>query len=127
MEVAQVTRVFFAEAAVTTRLRHWLCGAQIPSKRTNGWRGGGTNAARRARNCTGVMSRTWSVSLIRSMARRSSMQALQRFAQPLLWRGGGELAPLPELRDHGVDIRRTKAQLAQPRSHLRGDIERARG
>jgi hypothetical protein len=60
VEVAQ-TRVFFAEATVTTRLRHWLCGAQTPQKRTNGWRGGGTNAAKRARNCTGVMSRTWSV------------------------------------------------------------------
>jgi len=35
-----------------------LCGAQTPQKRTNGWRGGGGNAARRARNCTGVISRT---------------------------------------------------------------------
>jgi hypothetical protein len=29
-EAAQVTRVFFAGGAVTTRLRHWLCGAQTP-------------------------------------------------------------------------------------------------
>jgi hypothetical protein len=61
------------------------------------------------------------------MARWSSMQALQRFAEPLLRRGRGELALLPELRDHGVDVRSAKAQLAQSRRHLCWDIERARG
>ncbi len=40
------------------------------------------------------------------------MQALQRFAEPLLRSRGGEFAVLPELCDHGVHIRRAKAQLA---------------
>jgi len=47
----------FVFGAVTTLLHHRWCGAHTPWKRTNGWRGGGTNAARRAMNCVGVMRR----------------------------------------------------------------------
>ena len=54
------------------------------------------------------------------------MQVPQRFAEPLLRPGGSELVLLPELRDHGMYLRRAKTQLAQSRSHPRRNIERAR-